>query len=161
MARAFLSINGDRCDSDYERAIVDDLIERGIRYKYEDVEHARLYYATPVMNGLCEACGTSGVQVVQKRYRTLDLYLPDQDIIVEVKGKFSGTYRTYMRHIKRCNPDKDIRMIFMADNWQTKAKIRRYSDFCRTHGIPVAVGDPRQKPGTKAYGEGGIPDAWL
>ena len=156
MARIFYTQNGDKCDSDYERAIIDDLIDRGVSYEYES-KAARFDYATPVTNGSCEACGERGKRVVQRRYRTLDIYLPDSGVIVEVKGRFTATNRTYMRHIVRCNPDADIRMIFMADAWQTKAHKRRYTDFCRANGIPCVVGDPRQKPGTKAYGIGGLP----
>lgn len=160
MAKVFKSRLGDKCDSDYERAILDDLTERGYSYLYESIERARFYYATPVPNGLCEGCGNTNSGIVQQRYRTLDLVLPN-GIIVEVKGRFTAVNRTYMRHIKRCNQGADIRMMFMEDAWMTKDHKRRYSDFCRVNGIPCAFGDPRRNPGTKAYGVGGIPQEWI
>jgi hypothetical protein len=158
MAKVFLTQNGDKCDSDYERAVVDDLIDRGISYEYET---ARFDYSTPVTKGHCEACGEQSKRVVQRRYRTLDITLPN-GIVVEVKGKFPSPIRTLMRHIVRCNSGADIRMIFMRDNWLVaKTKKRKYSDWCRTVGIPCAVGDPRENPGTIAYGVGGIPQEWI
>lgn len=157
MARVFKTLNGDKCDSDYERAIIDDLIERGVPYKYET---ARFPYATPVTNGHCEACGEFGKRVVQRRYRTLDLRL-ENGIVIEIKGKFPSNIRTYMRHLIRCNPYADIRFFFMRNGWQTKAKKRTYLDWARAQGIIAEVGDPREKPGTKAYGVGGIPEEWI
>jgi len=164
MARSFPSLNGDKCDSDYERAVVDDLIERGIEYRYEDIEH-RLYYTTPVTNGVCLECGavTKGKEkhVHQARYRTLDLYLPSTDILVEIKGKFPGNMRSMMREMIKCNKDVDIRFFFMADTWQTKGKKRTLMDWANAQGIIAAVGDPRQQPHLKAYGCGGIPESWV
>ena len=164
MARSFPTKNGDKCDSDYERGIIDDLIERGIEYGYErrigEDEKFKIAYATPVTNGHCEACGTNGRPVVQRRSYTPDIHLPS-GVIVEVKGKFTPAKRTLMRHAVRCNPDLDIRFILMADTWLTKRKARRLSDWCRAQGIVYCVGDPRQNPGTKAYGDGGIPEEWI
>lgn len=159
MAKVFPTLNGDKCDSDYERAIIDDLIERGVEYLYED-KAARLDYIEPITRGgICRECGTT--HVGKKRYRTLDLYLPSTDIIVEIKGKFPGHMRNLMRHMIDCNPNHDIRFMFMADTWLTKQKKRKLSDWANTRGIGYAVGDPRENPGTKAYGVGGIPGEWL
>lgn len=160
MAKVFPTQNGDRCDSDYERAIIDDLIDRGVGYDYECRE-ARFEYATPVVNGSCKACGAKSDQVVQRRYRTLDVRLAN-GIVVEIKGKFAPSMRTFMRHLIQCNSGADIRFFFMRDGWQNnKTKKRTYMDWARAQGIQSAAGDPRENPGTKAYGVGGIPQEWI
>lgn len=161
MARSFPTQNGDKCDSDYERAIIDDLIDRGVEYDYENIERSRFDYTTPVTNGSCEACGEQSKRVVQRRYRTLDIALAN-GIIVEVKGKFAPGIRTYMRELIKQHPSIDIRFIFMRDGWQNnKTKKRTYMDWARAQGIIAAVGDPRENVGTKARGVGGIPQEWI
>jgi hypothetical protein len=157
VAKVYLTQAGDRCDSDYERAIIDDLIDRGVSYEYET---ARLDYTTPVTNGRCEACGEQSKRVVQRRYRTLDITLGN-GIIVEVKGKFQPSIRGFMRELIKQHQDRDIRFMFMTDGWQTKAHKRTYMDWARAQGIQAAVGDPRQESHLKAYGCGGIPQEWI
>ncbi len=159
MAEIFLTQNGDKCDSDYERAVIDDLIDRGVGYGYE-VGEARFEYATPVVNGYCKACGAKSKQVVQRRYRTLDVRL-ENGIVVEIKGKFEPSLRTLMRHLIRGNPGADIRFFFMRDAWQTKKHKQTYGSWATAQGIKWAAGDPRYNPGTKAYGVGGIPQEWI
>lgn len=160
MAKVFLTANGDRCDSDYERAVIDDLINRGAGYEYESI-NGRFDYTTPVVNGHCQACGEQSVAVVQRRFRTLDLCLPN-GIVIEIKGKFAPSMRTYMRHLIQCNPGIDIRFFFMRNGWQNnKTKKRTFEDWARAQGIKCASGDPRENPGTKAYGVGGIPQEWI
>lgn len=157
MARVFPTQNGDRCDSDYERAIIDDLIDRGAGYAYEV---SRYEYTTPVVNGSCEACGNESNTVVQRRYRTLDVRL-ENGIVVEIKGKFAPSLRTLMRHLIRCNPGADIRFFFMRDAWQTKKHKQTYGSWATAQGIKWAAGDPRENPGTIAHGVGGIPQEWI
>ena len=157
MAKVYPTLYADKCDSDFERAVIDDLIERGVTYGYET---SRFDYSTPVTNGYCQACKTSGRMVVQRRYRTLDITLAN-GIVIEVKGKFPPSIRTYMRHLITCNPEADIRFFFMMDAWQTKGHKKRLSDWARVQGVPCAVGDPRKNPGTIAYGVGGIPQSWI
>ena len=164
MARTFKTTNGDKCDSDFERAIVQQVIDAGAPYEYESIEHGRFFYNTPVTNGLCLSCDEENrgkhKPIVQKRYRTLDLYFPNTEIVVEVKGKMTGTMRNYMRELIAQNQQADIRFYFMADSWQTKAHKRTLMDWARAQGIEAAWGDPRENPGTKAYGVGGIPEDW-
>lgn len=164
MAKSFPTQNRDRCASDYERGIIDDLIDRGVDYGYESAigssRKFRISYTTPIVRGECGSCGAKGAPVVQRRSYTPDIHLPS-GVIVEVKGKFPPAKRTLMRYAIRCNADHDIRFIFMADTWMTKAKKRRLSDWCRAQGIIYQVGDPRAKPGTVAYGSGGIPQEWI
>lgn len=87
---------------------------------------------------------------VRFTYETLSLeyvvarkYKPDficNDIIIEAKGRFTGADRTKLLKIKERYPDLDIRLWFMQDNWMTKKKLMRYSDWARKHGFPYHVG---------------------
>lgn len=159
MARTFPTDHGDRCDSDFERAVIDDLILRGIDYEYES-PNGRVEYVEPLKRGAhCIDCGSK--KVGKSRYRTLDLYLPSTDIIVEIKGKFPAPMRALMKAMIADNRDKDIRFFFMADTWLTTAKKSKLSDWARQAGIECAFGDPRRNEGTIAYGVGGIPEEWV
>jgi hypothetical protein len=161
MPRVFVSQNGDKCDSDFERVLINDLIERGIRYEYES-PHATFEYIVPLQArfGHCFDCG--GNLVGQKRKRKLDLWLPDHGFVVEIKGKFPPTIRTKMTHLIEQNRDADIRFFFMRNGWQNnRTKKRTYMDWARVRGIKAAVGDPRENPGTKAYGCGALPEEWF
>jgi len=158
MAKVFLTKLGDRCDSDYERAVLDDLTDRGVNYKYEHTD-GKFFYQTPVQSGLCLACDHN--KVVQRRYRTLDIVL-ENGIVVEIKGRLTGTIRTFMRELIKQNQDVDIRFFFMQDGWQNqKTKKRTYGDWANAQGIKWAVGDPRANEGTVARGVGGIPQEWI
>lgn len=136
MARAYLTSAGDRCASKYERDIVQECIDRGLAYEYEPL---KLEYETAVVRGACTSCGATGGNVVQRRTYTPDLLLPN-GIIVEVKGKFDASKRNLMRQLVRCNPDRDIRFVFMRDNKFGGAKTRKtYTDWARLAGVQAAV----------------------
>lgn len=68
-------------------------------------------------------------------------------VYVETKGWFKPSDRSKMLAVKRDNPDADIRIVFQYDNWLTKKKKQRYSDWCNKHGFLWSVGQ--------------IPDAWI
>ena len=76
-------------------------------------------------------------------YITKAYYTPDfviDDIYIEVKGYFRPTDRRKMKDVKRAHPDLDIRMWFQRDNYLTKAKKSKYSDWATKNGFPVHVG---------------------
>jgi hypothetical protein len=71
------------------------------------------------------------------------VYTPDfiiGSLIIEAKGRFVSSDRTKMLAAKEANPNLDIRMLFMRDQWCTKKKRKRYSDWCNDHNIPFAFG---------------------
>jgi hypothetical protein len=86
----------------------------------------------------CAKCGHN-VALKQRNY-TPDLVLGN-GVIIEIKGKFTGEMRTKMLAVRRCNPDLDIRMLFQADNWLTKKKATRYSDWCERNGFIYHIGE--------------------
>lgn len=126
-----------RYKSDFEHRLALSLLNRGFldAVKYEKETYK---YNSRVYKGTCVDC--SGQNVVSVREYTPDWFLPN-GIIVESKGKFTPPNRTQMLEVITSHPDKDIRMVFQYDNWLTRGKKTRYSDWCNQHGIKYAVGD--------------------
>lgn len=61
-------------------------------------------------------------------------------IIVETKGLLSVADRGKAKLVKQTYPELDIRFVFMADNWVTKAKKQRYSQWAEANGFKWWVG---------------------
>lgn len=81
-------------------------------------------------------------------YTVTKKYIPDfiviknkKKIYVECKGWFKPSDRTKMLSVKKNNPKCDIRFWFQADNYLTKAKKVRYSDWAIKHGFEYHVGE--------------------
>lgn len=76
-------------------------------------------------------------------YTIKAIYTPDfkiGDIYIETKGLFKPEDRRKMIAVKKDNPDLDIRMWFMRDNYLTKAKKSKYSDWAKKNGYKYHVG---------------------
>lgn len=80
---------------------------------------------------------------------TPDFILPN-GVHVEVKGNFNREARTKMVLVIEQNPDVDIRLLFMRDNYISKKSKTKYSDFCKKRNIKYHV---------SVMGE--IPKEWL
>ena len=61
-------------------------------------------------------------------------------IILELKGVLDSATRSKMKRVRAAYPDLDIRFVFMADNWVTKAKKQRYSQWAEANGFKWWVG---------------------
>ncbi len=118
-------------NSRYEATLM-ETCPKGTTYESETWD----YYIKPY-KATCQDCGST--RVFEKRKYTPDFFLPN-GIVVEAKGKFTPKMRTKILAIRESNPDKDLRMMFMRDNWLTSAKKKKYTDWCAYHGIPCAVG---------------------
>ena len=118
MPRVLRSENGDKCDSDFEVLVVDDLIARGIAYEFHP---GPFVYNRACIGGYCLDCDSNNVR--RGAMYTPDLYLPDSDIYVELKG---GS--------------------------MTQASRGRLADFCRTGEVPIRFlfRDNRKIRGTKS-----------
>lgn len=119
----------------FEYNIAQDLTARGIPFEYEAV---KFKFISNVYNGQCKECGSN--RVGSRRQYTTDFYLPEQNIYIEAKGHFTSEQRTKMINIKQANPEADIRMLFMHDNWISNKKHKRYSGWCRLYDYPYAFG---------------------
>ena len=80
-------------------------------------------------------------------YRIEYNYIPDfvitfkdgRKLYIEAKGYFDAEDRRKLIATKKTNPDKDIRIVFMADNKVHKSSKMRYSDWCDRHGFPYCI----------------------
>lgn len=66
---------------------------------------------------------------------------------IETKGYFRPEDRKKLLSVVKNNPNIDLRILFQQDNYLTKAKTSRYSDWAEKKGFKWAVGS--------------IPDEWL
>jgi len=62
-------------------------------------------------------------------------------ILIEAKGRFLSSDRTKHKALKAQRPDLDIRFVFMRDQYVSKAKKTKYSDWCRQHGFKYNIGE--------------------
>ena len=85
-------------------------------------------------------------ETIRLPYTTQGRYTPDfilpNGIIVEAKGYFDSRARSKMLAVKRCNPELDIRFLFM----DSRKKLRKgsdttYADWCKRHEFLFADGD--------------------
>jgi hypothetical protein len=75
-------------------------------------------------------------------------YIPDfiidkktEKIYIECKGYLQPSDRRKMIAVKKQHPDLDIRIIFQRDNWLTKKKKQRYSDWAEKNGFKWAIAE--------------------
>ena len=129
--------------SKFEKNIADYLDSIGIDYSYEELG---LEYFKHVTMGFCPECECTKVK--KQGWYTPDFVIGN--IIIEAKGKFTPRDRTKMIAVKACHPNLDIRILLMRDNWVTKKKLQRYSDWCDKNGFPYHV---------SAIGE--VPEEWI
>lgn len=128
--------------SGLENKIYYDAIKRGIKVEYEP---ETFEYERRVVGGKCRSCASR--DVARRARYTPDFRLDDGSFI-EAKGKFDAATRGKMEDFIRSRPDVPIRFIFGRDNWCTKKRVRRYSDWCNERGIKWHVGEE-------------IPDEWV
>lgn len=84
-----------------------------------------------------------------KHIYTPDFLLPN-GIYVEAKGNFDRNSRSKMALVIEQHPDKDIRMLFMRNNYISKKSKTKYSDWCEIRNIKYHVS-----------AMGNIPEEWL
>lgn len=130
--------------SGYEAQIAAELKGAKVGFSYEAF---KLTYASKVTKGYCQDC--EGGNVLSRR-----IYIPDfcitpcpVGIVIETKGKFTSEMRSKMLGVIESNPQFDVRLLFMRDNWLTRKKQSKYSDWAKKHGIK--------------YGVGSVPKEWI
>jgi Phage endonuclease I len=114
--------------SGLEDVICKELSERGIPYKYEELT---IIYTQPEK---------------QRKY-TPDIVL-ENDIVVEIKGRWVTADRQKIGLVKAQFPDLDLRMVFSNSKTKiSKTSKTTYADYCDKLGIP--------------YADKMIPDEWI
>lgn len=59
---------------------------------------------------------------------------------IEAKGLFTPADRRKLLWVMEAHPDIDLRIVFQKDNYLTRAKSSRYSDWAEKNGFKWAVG---------------------
>lgn len=135
MARKKLSQKPADFRSGYERKLRVFLLTNRIPFQYES---RKFVLTLPVVNHRCTSCGS---QHVERRVSyTPDWLLTAKDIVVESKGKFTARDRKIALAMQRQYPLEQYKMLFQRDNWISKTKTQRYSDWCRKHEIDFHIG---------------------
>lgn len=130
--------------SGFEARVAEDLKKRGIPFEYEPTTF--VLHVVDV-GRLCNSCGSNDVARVSR-------YTPDfrlgNNRYVETKGRLTSKERriilAFWEQVAKPN-DLGYYVLLQRDNWMTKAKKQRYSDWLKRMGIPYAVGEK-------------IPDEW-
>ena len=118
---------------------MEDLDSRGVFYEYEPVAHR---IVVPVPRLKCPKCGSA---ITRETRYTPDFRIGGYDIWIEAKGKLTPNDQRRLiafqeQHVKD-KPGVRFYVIFMRDNWLTRTKRARYTDWARKHDIPCAVGN--------------------
>ena len=121
--------------SAFEFNLATKLYEAGIDFQYEPYQ---LKYELPMNNSYCAECECK--EIYSTRKYVPDFILPN-GLVIEAKGEFTSQNRKKMLAIIESNPDLDIRMVFMRDNYLSKKHANKYSDWCERNGVTYAVGD--------------------
>jgi hypothetical protein len=121
--------------SGYERQLRVFLLKNKIPFAYEAVKFA---LTLAVGNHRCKDCGSAKVE--RRVSYTPDWILTAKDIIVESKGKFTARDRKIALAMQEQYPLETYKLLFQRDNWISKTKTQRYSDWCRKHNIDFHIG---------------------
>lgn len=116
--------------SKFEETIADQFTRSKVPFKYEK---ETLKYTIQVPSTVCPACGHVPCQTT--RSYTPDFTFEDSPIIIEAKGKFDASDRKKMAAVVEQYPDRDVRMVFMADNKIAPRSRTRYSTWCASRDI--------------------------
>lgn len=105
--------------SGLEDVICQELSQRGIPYKYEELT---LTYTQPEK---------------QRKY-TPDIVL-ENGIVIEIKGRWVTADRQKIALVKKQYPEMDLRMVFSNSKAKiSKASKTTYGEYCDKIGIPYA-----------------------
>jgi hypothetical protein len=125
---------GDECDSRFEVQVIEDLIARNVSY----VHHPdKIGYHRPVRGGFCLDCDSNHVR--KGALYEPDLYLPIQDITIELKGG-SMTAASRGRLVNVIQSGKVIHFLFRQDRKLSKASKTRYSAWATRYKCPWHIG---------------------
>lgn len=144
--KTWFTPSGQQVRSGYELTVLTDLERRGIPYEYEPDS---LAIWLPVRGTKCGSCGVLGKSDKTAVY-TVDVRLSNGRYI-ELKGKLAVADRTRLKSLIREWGDKfprPLSLMFMRDNFITKTHKTRYSEWARSLGFDVYVGNR-------------IPEEWL
>lgn len=101
--------------SGFESEVAQVLDDLGVEYGYETI---KLLYTLPSL---------------ERRY-TPDFI--SRDIVIEVKGYMPYEAQQKMKAVKACNPEKDIRFVFMKPHQKLPRRKITYAQWSEEEGFP-------------------------
>lgn len=111
--------------------------------KRKNPSEERLYKKLKKLSGKRVSYETEKIDYVVSKTYIPDFPLRKKDgtlMFIEYKGYLRPSDRAKMIAVKKCNPNLDIRIVFARDNYLTKRKKSRYSDWARSNGFPCSIG---------------------
>jgi len=134
--RKFHTASGVQVRSDLERRVIEDLGAQNVPYRYEEVTLPWKHFLPSIR---CLHCQQEGVAYKQRWY-TPDVSL-SPTFHVEIKGRFTADDRATVLGARDQNPGHTIVLLFETDNWMTRTRSTRYSDWAMRNGFDYAIGD--------------------
>lgn len=128
----------------FEKVIYDDAKSRGINIKYEPVTIE--YWKRSPKGAICADCNSTNIKVPGKYTPDFEL---DGGVFVEAKGFFKPEKRSRMEDFIRSKPRILLKFLFAQDNWMTKKKKHKYSDWAKKMGVDFAIGKKIPEQWTK------------
>lgn len=116
-----------------EHRIHDQLKKAGIKAEYEPETFA---YKRRTRSTFCSVCGSK--KTYQNARYTPDFRIGDR-IYLEVKGYLKPENRAKMEDFLSCHDGFDLRFVFGADNWITRKRLKKYSDWAASIGAKYAI----------------------
>lgn len=141
--------------SGFEAYFAEELEKYGIKYEYES-EKCKLSYCSAVKNAYCLDCGKGKGNILQEHTYTVDFYLPEHDVFIETKGRFTSPDRNKHELIHKQYPELKLFILFEYDGKATPK--RRYSEWCEWKGICYGI-VPKKR--TKTDEGRYLPAKWL
>lgn len=134
--------DGSQCDSKFEAMVVNDLLARGVSFRFHPDP---IPYHRPVRGGFCRECDSNDVR--KGALYSPDLFLIGSGRYVELKGgSWEPESRSRLLHLIQSG--QQISFLFRTDRPLTRGSKTKYSEWCRRQNQPVAVGET-------------IPEEWI
>lgn len=127
--------------SKFEKRIWDQLKQAKVKVEYEP---ETFEYHRRTRQTYCRQCGSKSTY--QRARYTPDFRIGD-GIYIEAKGYLKAENRAKMEDFLSSNDGFDLRFVFGADNWTTRKRIKKYSDWANAIGAKWAIGS--------------VPDDWI
>ena len=129
----YINDRGDKCDSIFEVMVTNDLIRRGVSFEHHPEP---LEYHRPVRGGFCRDCDSNNVR--KGALYQADLYLPIEDIYIELKGG-SFTKDSRGRLVNVVQSGHKIHFLFRDDRKIAGLK-SRHSEWAAKRKCPWHIG---------------------
>lgn len=123
--------------SPFERRFAANLDKLGIKYEYEPKQF-EYWLKLPRSRTTCRNCSSSN-NIWNKRFYTPDFYLPEYDVHLETKGRWTGADRKKHKAMVEQHPEIKLAILFHSDSKLRKSSKTRYTEWCKKNNIKYKV----------------------